>query len=524
LGYGLLGFWALIYGLIYAFFAPYFILWFAIPLLVLALLTIWALPSDLASTLNRPLEILFFTFLCVLVVWPNYLAVAIPGLPWITLVRLVAVPLLVVFLICLSTSKAVRSTLAHTIKSSRVVVSLYIGFALIQTLSIVFSPDVGGSFDRYITAQTTWTSIFFISMLVYSRPARIQLWAALLWATAVIVAVLGVWEYKLGHVVWAGHVPSFLKIDNPDVQRIMAGQMRANTGVYRVQSTFSTSLGLGEFIAYALPFILYFAIENYPRIVRFLALAVVPLLFFVVNASGSRAGMIGFLLTLLAYLLAWGAIRWRRVRGGLLGPAIVWAYPVTVALFFTATIFIGRLHRMVWGGAETGPSTDARRIQYEMGWPKILSHPWGYGIGRGAITLGFVEPNGMLTIDTYYLTVALEYGVLGFILYFGAFLFAVGGATRSVLAPFDRRNREAGFLLPAGICLINFVVIKSVFAQQDNHPLVFMVLGMALALTYRIRKEGAPRLGDGSRSDEFELARTAKTSSGRTKLEGEVVA
>jgi len=130
----------------------------------------------------------------------------------------------------------------------------------------------------------------------------------------------------------------------------------------------------------------------------------------------------------------------------------------------------------------------------------------------------------MLTIDTYYLTVALEYGVLGFILYFGAFLFAVGGATRYVLAPFDRRNREAGFLLPAGICLINFVVIKSVFAQQDNHPLVFMVLGMALALTYRIRKEGAPRLGDGSRSDEFELARTAKTSSGRTKLEGEVVA
>jgi hypothetical protein len=495
LGYATLGFWALLYGLFYAFFAPYFILAFAVPLVVLAALTIWALPSNLTQTLDRPMRVLFYTFLCVLIVWPNYLAVAIPGLPWITLVRLVAVPLLFVFLICLSTSQAVRSALSQVIKSSRIVVILYIGFVLIQTLSIGLSPEIGGSFDLYVTAQTTWTSIFFISMLVFSKPGRIEPWAAFLWGAAVVVAVLGVWEYKLGHVVWAGHVPSFLKIKNPDVQRIMQGQMRAYTGIYRVQSTFTTSLGLGEFIAYALPFILYFAIENYPRIVRFLAAAMVPPLFFVVLISGSRAGMIGFLLTLLAYGLAWGAIRWRRVRGGLLGPAVVWAYPTFVVLFYTATLFIGRLHRMVWGGGETAASTDARRVQYQMGWPKILSHPWGYGIGRGAINLGYLEPNGFLSIDTYYLAVALDYGVLGFILYYGAFLFAIGGAAKSVLVPFDQRNREAGFLLPAGICLINFVVIKSVFAQQDNHPMVFMVLGMTLALIHRIRKEASPGNG-----------------------------
>jgi len=223
--------------------------------------------------------------------------------------------------------------------------------------------------------------------------------------------------------------------------------------------------------------------------VRLLALATGPLLLFVVIASGARLGMIGVCLTFLAYVLAWGGIRWRRVKGGLLGPAIVYAYPAFFAVFIAATILIGHLRRLVWGGGETEASTDARQTQYHMGWPKILSHPWGYGIGRGAEALGFHIPSGFLTIDTYYLTVVLEYGVLGFILYFGTFLWAIGHSTRFLLTPFEKRDREAGFLLAACICLMNFVTIKSVFSQQDNHPMVFMVLGMVVALVQRIAND-----------------------------------
>lgn len=486
-GFGLLVFWALLYGLFYAFFAPYFILMFAVPLAVLAALSIWALPSNIASTLDRPLEFLFYAFLCVLIVWPNYLAVAIPGLPWITLLRLVALPLVFVFLICISTSEAVRTTIAQVYRSSRVALTLYVAFAIILTLSIVLSPDVGGSIDKIITAHTTWTAILFASIFVFSRRGRIELWAAFLWGATAIVAVLAVWEYRLGHVVWAGHVPSFLKVDNPDVARIMLGQTRAGSGVYRVQSTLSTSVGLGEYLALSLPFVVYFAVENYPRIVRFLAAAMLPLLFVAVSVSGSRSGMIGLCITFLAYVFAWGAIRWRRVKNGLLGPAIVLAYPVFFAAFMVATLFVYRLRVMVWGGAETGPSTDARRTQYQMGIPKILHHPWGYGIGRGASVLNFHEPSGFLSIDTYYLSIALEYGVIGFILYYGTFLVVIGQSAKHMLTPFERHDREAGFLLPAMICLVNFVVIKSVFSQQDNHPLVFMVLGMAVAIIYRVK-------------------------------------
>jgi hypothetical protein len=46
---------------------------------------------------------------------------------------------------------------------------------------------------------------------------------------------------------------------------------------------------------------------------------------------------------------------------------------------------------------------------------------------------------------------------------------------------------DHGFLAPLALSLINFVVIKSVFSEPDNHPLVFMMLGAVSALMARAR-------------------------------------
>jgi hypothetical protein len=40
-------------------------------------------------------------------------------------------------------------------------------------------------------------------------------------------------------------------------------------------------------------------------------------------------------------------------------------------------------------------------------------------------------------------------------------------------------------LLPLTISMVNFLMVKSVFAQTDIHPLVFMMLGMISACVYR---------------------------------------
>jgi O-antigen ligase len=183
-------------------------------------------------------------------------------------------------------------------------------------------------------------------------------------------------------------------------------------------------------------------------------------------------------------LLFWAIRRRLRHRNDLMPPAIILAYPAIVLFTLAASFVIKKIKYAVWGGGETLDSNAARIEQYSSGIPKILSHPWGYGIGRAAEVLGYREPSGMLTIDTYYLSTALEYGIIGFLLFFGFFIVITYKGTSIIFKDVDL-DRDTAFILPATTAIINFVVIKSVFNQEDNHPLVFMIAGMLGALLYR---------------------------------------
>ena len=132
-------------------------------------------------------------------------------------------------------------------------------------------------------------------------------------------------------------------------------------------------------------------------------------------------------------------------------------------------------------------SNESRIIQYQTGIPKILSHPFGHGIGMGGEALNFVDSTGFKTIDSYYLMIALEYGIIGFAIYYGMIALSIWHAGRYSFFHKRPPTREEALLVPLMVSLLNFLVIKSVFSQQDNHPLIFMEMGMIVALTWRMR-------------------------------------
>src|SRR6185312_9551775 len=130
--------------------------------------------------------------------------------------------------------------------------------------------------------------------------------------------------------------------------------------------------------------------------------------------------------------------------------------PAMFCAVLAATFVVPRLHVAIWGGGAQQSSTDARVAQFNLGMPKILHNPFGYGIGMGAETLGYA-PFGQLTIDTYYISVALEYGVLGFIIYYSMVAFSIYHSGRRVFetrpdlpepnplfAPGDRHDQLPG--------------------------------------------------------------------------------
>jgi hypothetical protein len=154
-----------------------------------------------------------------------------------------------------------------------------------------------------------------------------------------------------------------------------------------------------------------------------------------------------------------------------------------------ATTFVsGRLRQIVWGGSNTEGSNQARIDQFHMGWPKVFDWPLGQGVGQGAIALGYTGDSGFLTIDSYPLRLALEYGFLGLAVFY---VFFVSGAIGGFRIGFRARDPQLKMLLPLSIALAVFLVGKTVYAQESNHPIPFMMMGAVCALIARSRVEAS---------------------------------
>jgi hypothetical protein len=467
------------YGIAWAALAPYLVVAFAAPIAVLAAVAVWALP-DQPRAPERTVEALYFCAFAALILWPNYLAVALPGLPWITVERLIGTPLAVALLIALSVSKPLRRELSARLSTSGALAWLLALYVLLQAASIAFSGDKGASINRFITCQTSWTCVFLVSCVVLAKPRRAEAWAGALCAMAAMLGLLAVWEHRLNHLPWVGHIPGFLKVNDPSVQAALAGTARMGSKQYRSQGTFTTSLALSEYMALAVPFALHFIFNRYPPRIRAAGVAALILAITAAVFSQARTGLVGILLGMLIYPLAWMFLHSQKNRASLAAYAVVYLSPLIFLGGLAASFVVPALKYRIWAGGASSYSNQSRIDQWHLGIPKILSHPWGHGIGQGAQALGYFSPGGGLTIDSYVLRLLLEYGPAGLIVFYLLFAVAIYYVlkARALLGA----SRAQALLLPAGIALFNYALMKSVFAQEDNMPIVAMLLGLIVAL------------------------------------------
>jgi hypothetical protein len=483
-------FFCFVYGFIFALTAPYLIVPMLVPLVFMALIVIWALP-DAEQAPTGTLAGLAYAFTIGLIMWPNYLGVSPPGVPWITVIRIIGVPMAVLLLICLSVSQRFRSELWQVMQATPVIWIGVTGFAVVVMLTMFMSHHFASSMQRAVISQVNWTVVFFAGCWIFRRPGQVERFAATIWVMAVIISLIGILEHTQHKVLWADHIPSWV---TEEAQHNVESNFRSNTYAYRSKATFTTPLGLAEFLALSVPLIMQFAIGAYSRLIKLLALASLPVVIWCIVNTDSRLGLVGSLVAFLAMTLAWAVTRWRRNTTDLLGPVVLLAYPVMAAIVVGMTFASHRLHTMVWGGGAQQSSTMARQIQWDLGRPKIVKNPFGYGAGESGPVVGY-RVTDLYSVDTYYLTLLVDYGVLGFALFILAFGSAIWYGGVNALTAVNNRDqrRDIAFLTPLAVALVAFLVIKSVFSQQDLHPLLFLEASMIAALSYRVRAgEKAP--------------------------------
>jgi hypothetical protein len=482
----LLGAAAGYYGWLFAALAPQSMSAFAVPPALLTLFMIWALPAgDYAPT--RTMDALFWVFFAVFILWPNYLAVDLPGLPWLTLSRIVNAPLIVALLISVSVSKPFRQRIAECLRDTPVIWKSLVAYIVIVTLTIPLSSGIGVSINKFVILLSTQVAVFFISAYIFLRPGKMEYWVYLLLAMGGLLCGLGLWENRLGQVPWAGHIPSFLKIDDPSVQIVLAGTARFATGVHRVTSVQTTPLGFAELLGLIAPFALHLAMSRYPAWIRACAAAMIPLIIYTIILTDSRLGFVALLVAAALYLLLWGLVRWREVRGSIFGPAVVLSYPAIFVAMVASTFIFGRLRAKVWGNGAQAASTEGRKAQWHAAIPKIEHNPIGHGYATAGHVLGIVGGNGVQTVDSYYINLLLDTGILGFAAYLAFFLSSSWFAAQQVVrAP---GARELRLLMPLSVTMVAFVIIKAVLSQDANHPLAFFAAGAIAALVHRSRQQ-----------------------------------
>lgn len=483
----LLGIMAL-YGAAFALLMPVLALPMLVPFAVMALLIIWLLP-EIQRPPYRTLTISLFAYLIALSCWPDYLALALPGLPWITAIRLTGIPLVLVLCFCLSVSSISRRKVAMIMRAIPIASVLLLLFLITATFSLVLSSDIGASLNRYIVMMINWIAVFFASCIVFYRPNMVRRFTQVLWFCTIVICLIGVLEWRRRMVLWVGYIPSFLQIQDPNIEGVLAGSSRAASGIYRLVSRFTTSLGFGEFLALSTPFILHVAVVSRSIAVKSAGAGTLVLIAYCVFRTDSRLAFLGFFLSFLVYIAVYALLYLKRNPGNLLARLIILAYPLMFVAFVISTFTVDAIKFRVWGGGAAQFSTQARLMQWETGVPLVISHPLGQGIGRAAQTLNFITEGGALTIDSYYLSVLLEVGFLGFIGFYGFLIVMMVYGIRMLWGlELTYSDGDYLFIGPSIIAMFNFLVIKSVLSQQENHPLVFMICGMMAALLHRFKR------------------------------------
>lgn len=474
------------YGLLVSVLPPFLLVPAAAPPAILTLVVIWALP-DAPRAPVRLLARLFMAFSIMMLLWPNYLAFSVGGLPWISLRRLIGAFAALILLISASTSKKFRADMAAILGSSPWVTRLMLGFIAVETIATFTSSAPGETINRFVDSQIGWTAMFFIGAWYFGTAERnAGRWVnALLWSAGLLM-VIGAIEFRVQHVLWADHIPSFLQIQDEAVQQMLRPNIRDR---YRVVTTFSSPLAYGEFLALIAPLVLH-KLMNSKTLLRISIWAAIDLILLIsAFLSGARLSMVGYLVAHAAYLLLWGIRRWRTQPGGLIGPSLTMMYPALMVSLSILIMSVDALRVRVLGGGSAQQSNDARSQQFDMAIPAIIHRPlFGYGPGEGAAAVGWRTLAGQPSIDSGFLTIAVDYGLVGFVCFYGAIGLAMYYVARSGLFA-----RGTGYPLRLAIAVMLVVVLtaRSVLSQMDNMPLVFMLLGMSLALIYRAREREA---------------------------------
>lgn len=462
-----------------------------VPILILAALCLWMLPDigAIGEASTRRMMSMMLLFMALYGVWPYYVAFDLPGLPWITPTRIAVAIMAVTFIFGISSSAHFRAQIWEVMGQDIWIRRLFWAFWALTTLSLVFSGQPAFSINKYFNNQVFWTMMFAAACYLSRFPGFVEKMVKLLIITMCVAMFVGLYEARVQRVFWLPYLPSFLRADPEVLERVAAAQNRAGTDVYRVRGTFSVSLYFAQYLAMVFPFVLHYFVKAKDGLKR-MALGLLMMgMIVVMYVTNARSAMVGLVIAIVVYPFFVVYRKRRRDPGALGANTGFFAYPAGVGVVVLIILFWRRARVAVLGGGQHQASSDARGAQWDMGMPKVYTHPFGHGVGRSGDVLGYTNPAGDVTIDTHYLSVLLDYGLLALPIYIAMFALPMWIAFKHYNVT---TTREGELVAPLALAILNFIIIQSVLSSELQVPMALIFLGCILGLMWQHKQQEAP--------------------------------
>ena len=449
------------------------------PILLMAGVSLWMLP-DVDKPDNAPFFKLLIIYMFLMVAWPTYVAIAIPGLPWVTPPRIVLGVLLIGMLTHFPQIAEARRKVVDLLGYDPIAFRLYGLFLFMQVVVVPLAPSPVEAFSYQVLQGVLDSSAMVAAAWCFSDVKKIPRVMRVVILAGILTMLLTLLENWLQRPPWFGYIPSFLRVDPALYETYMSSQARIGDGRYRVRATFGIVLYYSQYIGLFLPPLMYemWKAKGWKRV---LVLALIPLILQTVWFVNARTASIALLTTMFGFA---GLVMIRQLFFRPRGDALKSGIMVSLVLLAVAGLAgaIASSHQLKMytiGGQQHAGSNAVRDMQWEGAWRAVGRNPIGFGLGSVVPGVGAMSAKGKVIVDSYFINLLIGVGPLGFIGFIGCLVRVLWLGIMTFLRAKDDLEEWGGVL---AISVFNFIVSAYVISYADNNYLVFTLVVAILAL------------------------------------------
>jgi len=462
--------------LLLAFSIVFFPIQFTLKLFVFMVTVIGFLMAFLLRSKSNPFpnKLLYFSFTTLIlfsIIWPRYVFLALGNLPKVNpfnLSHLFAFLLTIFVLILIPEfSKRYKSYIANNLTVFYGVVFLLL-WQLVSSIRSEYNPMTLAGYFSVLTLYT-----FFFIGIAYSTTNEAPLgFFKVLIFSCVVVSLFGLIELVLQRNLFA----NFITYDTSGyesvlIQSITTEKLRA--GGHRIQSVFTHPILMAQYLVAVIPVILGFMFITKSWLKRLFYFLLTASSLILLYKSGSRSGLFSLAIT-MSYLML---MIWLRALFMAGKSKLVAVFVLPIFVFSVPVIYLG-LTQLVVGKSTEEYQSSQYRLQMLNNGINALKDDWLFGFGNGTavIKAGIKSTNGLISIDSYYLTLAIDGGYIALSVFICLFLYMF--IRNSIF--FLREKSSDGFeLLLVNSAMLGLFLVFSILSTMHNLSLYWVLMSLS---------------------------------------------